>query len=173
MYVLKITKARVACLIGKNGQTKKLIEKRTNTCLRVSKEGDVEIQGEGYEAYVCEKVIKAIGRGFNPLIAMNLTRDDYALEIIDIKDFSGNSKKKFVRLKSRLIGTKGKARRVIEKMTGCNLCIYGKTVSIIGEYSRLNVAYIGVQKLISGSPHGNVYGYLEREMKKLSKNELI
>ena len=74
-----------------------------------------------------------------------------------------------MRIKSRLIGSGGKAREIIERLTSCNLCIYGKTVSIIGEFDKLNIAFRGVEKLLLGSPHGNVYGFLEREMKKLKK----
>ena len=167
MYELNIPKARVACLIGKNGETRKLIERSTQTRLRVSSEGYIQIDGGGYEGYVCEMVVKAIGRGFNPLIALQLVQDNYALEIIEIKEVAGNKPHKLVRIKSRLIGERGKARRVIERLTHCNVCVYGKTVSIIGEYDKLNVAFRGIQKLLHGSPHGHVFGFLEKEMKKM------
>lgn len=170
MYELKIPKGRIACLIGKNGITKKAIEKTMNVKLKIYNEGDVEIYGEGYNGYVCEKIVKAISRGFNPNIALSLTNDDYALEIINIKDYSGNSKKKFIRIKSRLIGKNGKARKVVEILTGCYVCIYGKTISLIGEYEKLDVAYRGIDKLLNGSTHGKVYAFLEREMKKLRKD---
>ena len=39
---LKIPKDRVAVLIGKKGETKRAIQSRTKTKIRVSKEGDVE-----------------------------------------------------------------------------------------------------------------------------------
>lgn len=167
MYELKIPKSRVACLIGQKGQTKKIIERSTKTRIKVETEGDVEISGEGFGAYVCEKIVKAVGRGFNPDVGLELLKENYGLEIINIKDFTGKSKKKFYRIKSRLIGKEGKARKVIEKITGCHICVFGKTISIIGEFDKLNITMKGVEKILQGSEHGNVYGFLEREMKKL------
>lgn len=172
MYELKIPKGRVGSLIGKKGETKKIIERSTKTRIKISKEGDVDIEGEGFDCYICERIVKAIGRGFNPMIALNLLQENYGLEVMDIKDFTGKSKKKLVRTKSRLIGSEGRARWVIEKLTGCDVCVYGKTISIIGEFDKLNVAFRGIQKLLSGSPHGNVYGFLEREMRRLRKKRL-
>lgn len=169
MHELKIHKDRVACLIGKKGETKKVIEKVTNTKLIISREGEVEIRGEGYDEYICEKIVKAIGRGFNPKVAINLTNDGYAFEIINLRDISGKNEKKLSRIKSRLIGTRGKTWKTIERLTRCDISVYGKTVGIIGEFERLNIASKGIDKLINGSPQGNVYGFLEREMKKLKK----
>ena len=167
MYELKIPKDRVGCLIGNKGRIKKIIERSTNTKIKVSKVGDVEISGEGYGGYVCERIVRAIGRGFNPNIALDLMNEEYGLEILDLKNYSGKSKNKFLRIKSRLIGKEGKARKVIEKLTGCHISVYGKTISIIGEFEKLSITLKGVEKLIHGSEHGNVFGYLEREMKKL------
>ena len=169
MYLLKIPKSRVGCLIGKKGITKRLIEKNTKSSIRVNKEGEVEINGEGYEGYICEKIVKAIGRGFNPEVALNLMQENYGFEVIDIRDYSGKSKKKFYRIKSRLIGEGGRSRRVIERLTNCNICIFGKTASLIGEFENLSIALKGVEKLLRGSPHGSVYGFLEREIKKVRK----
>ena len=152
------------------GETKQIIERSTSTLLKISSEGDVEIVGEGYEAFICEKIIRAIGRGFNPYTALRLLHEDCSLIVIDLKDFSGKSKNKLLRIKSRLIGKRGKARRVIERLTDCSLCVYGKTVALIGEFNELDIAFRGVEKLILGSPHGNVYGYLEREMRKLKSS---
>jgi len=168
MHEIKIPKLRVGCLVGKKGETKKLIERSTKTKIKVSREGEVEVDGESYGAYMCEKIVKAIGRGFNPDIALNLVREDYGFEVLDIKDYTGKNKNSLFRIRARLIGTNGKARKIIEKITECNVCVYGKTVSIIGEISKLNVAFRGIQKLLQGGMHSNVYGFLEREMEKLN-----
>jgi len=167
MFELKIPKSRVGVLIGKKGETKRLIQKNTKCKLEISAEGDVIITGESVDEFICENVVKAVGRGFNPLIALNLINDEYLLEIINIKEFTKGSEKKFKRIKSRLIGTQGKTRKVIERLTNCNLVIYGKTVSLIGGVETIIIARKGVEKLLSGSPHGNVYGFIEREIRKL------
>ncbi len=166
MQELNIPKLRVGVLVGIKGETKKKIEKKTKTKLTISKEGDVIIEGESIDCFICEKVVKAVGRGFNPIIALKLVNEDYVLEIINITDFAGKSKKKLIRIKARLIGTKGKARIVFENMTNTNIVIYGKTVSIVGKYYDVAFAKQGVEYLLEGAPHGNVYKFLEEAVKK-------
>ncbi|MBI2499460.1 RNA-processing protein [Candidatus Woesearchaeota archaeon] len=167
MFELKIPKSRVGVLIGKKGETKRLVEKNTKCKLEVSEEGDVIVYGNSVDEFICESVIKAIGRGFNPIKALNLVNEEYLLEVISIKEFTGNSDKKFRRIKARLIGTKGKARKVIERLTSCDMVVFGKTVSLIGKIEMIGIARKGVEKLLSGSPHGNVYGFIENEIRKI------
>ena len=167
VYELRIPKARVGSLIAKKGKDKTILEKHTNTSIKVSAEGEVEITGEGLGGYLCGEIVKAIGRGFNPQVALQLLEDNYGLEIIDLKSYAGNNKKKLTRIKSRIIGIKGKAWKVIERLTECDMSVYGNTVSLLGNHEKLYIAFRGVEKLLMGSPHGNVYGFLEREMKKL------
>src|SRR3989344_6997662 len=104
MHDIKIPKERVGVLVGKNGEVKRLIEKKTETKLIIDKEGDIVINGEGVNVYNANIIIKSIGRGFNPSIALNLLKDDINMEIINIKDFSGKSRKKLERIRARIIG---------------------------------------------------------------------
>ncbi len=167
---LKIPKERTAVLIGKKGSTKRYIEKFTNTKLIIDSEGDVIIQGEdSLDVYTTKNIIKAIGRGFNPKIALNLLEDDFCLEIIEIKEFSGKSDKKLRRLRSRVIGTKGKCRDNIERLTDTNISIYGKTISIIGSLENAAIAKEALERLLYGSEHGNVYKWLENKRAILKK----
>ena len=62
-----------------------------------------------------------------------------------------------IRIRSRLIGTGGKAKRNVERLTNTRITIYGKTISIIGNYEDIDRAREAIGKLMSGSPHGNVY----------------
>lgn len=169
MELVKIPKERVAVLIGKKGVTKRLIEKNTNTKLTVDKEGSVVINGESIDVFEANSVVKAIGRGFNPNIALTLLDEENCMEIINIKDFTGKSEKKFYRIKSRLIGTQGKARKVIEQMTNTEISIYGKTITVIGHIENVSIAKRGTEILLRGAPHGNAYKYIEREMMKLKE----
>lgn len=166
MRELKIPQARVAVLIGEKGKTKKALEKKLKIKLKIGDEGDVVLSGDELDTYLSERIIKAIGRGFNPEVALSLTDEENALEIIDIKDFSGKSKKKLIRIKARVIGTDGKARKLIEKITDTEIVVYGKTVAIIGKIDNVFIARVAVEKLLGGSPHGHVYRYIEEEMKK-------
>ena len=164
---LKIPKQRTAVLIGEKGSTKKKIEKVASTDIKVNDEGIVTVSSDdNFKIFITIPIIKAIARGFNPETAMELSDEKNHLEIIDISDFSGKSKKKMIRLKSRLIGTQGKAWKNLERVTSTKLAVYGKTVAIIGEVENVMIAKQSIEKLLSGSPHGNVYQYIERERKK-------
>ncbi len=169
MHDLRIPKERVGVLIGKNGEVKKSIERDTHTKITVDKEGGVFIEGEGIGVYDANLIVKAVGRGFNPSVAKNLLKDEFCIEIINIKDFTGKSKKKFERLKARIIGKEGKAREAVENLTDTNIVIYGKTVSIIGKIIQVDIAKRGMEILLRGAPHGNAYKYMERELSKIDE----
>lgn len=166
MRELKVPKARVAVLIGEKGKTKKLLEKTLKIKLEISREGDVIIGGNELDAYLSERIIKAIGRGFTPEKALSLTDEGNSLEIVEIKSFSGKSKKKLMRIKARVIGTGGKARKLLEILTNTKIVVYGKTVSILGGIEDVDLARAAVEKLLGGAPHGNVYKFIEEEMKR-------
>ena len=173
-YELKIPKERIAVLIGKKGQIKKEIESATNTKINVdSKDGDVFISGgEALSLFTTREIIKAIGRGFNPDIAKLLLKADYVLEIVEIEDFARN-KNDLIRIKGRLIGTEGKARKTVEYITECFISVYGKTLSIIGDMERAAMARKAVEGLIAGSPHGNIYKWLEKRRKGIVQKEML
>ena len=165
---VKIPKERIAILIGEKGLTRRKIQNKTKCKIIVSsKDGDVIIESEdNFNIFLTEKVIRAIGRGFNPDTALKLLNDDYILEIINIHDYSGKSKKQEIRIKSRAIGTQGKARKNIEKMTNCEICVYGKTISIIGKIDNVYLAKMALDKLLHGSPHSNVYKWIEYQKQR-------
>jgi ribosomal RNA assembly protein len=166
MEQLKIPKQRIPRLVGTKGATKRKIQKLTNTKIKVnSEDGDVFIEGEAINQFNCLNIIKAIGRGFNPDIALKLLNEDYTLEIVPIEEFSRN-KRDLIRIRSRLIGTEGKARTNIETMTDTNIVIYGKTVGIIGKVVDVMLARQGIINLLQGSKHGNVYSYIEKQKLK-------
>jgi len=170
MEQLKIPKERIPVLIGTKGSVKRKIQKLTNTILKINSEtGDVFIEGEAIDIFNCLNVIKAVGRGFNPEIALKLLNEDHSLEVISIEGFARN-KKDLIRIRSRLIGTNGKARDYIESLTSTHIVIYGKTVCIIGKIENVMVARQGIINLLQGSRHGNVYAYIDRQ-KRLKQKE--
>ncbi len=173
-YELKIPKDRVAVLIGVKGQVKKSLEDHTKVKIDVdSKEGEVTLTGKDSLAlYSLREVIKAIGRGFNPEIAQLLLKQDYSLELIQIQDYVKN-KNHIQRLRGRVIGAGGKARATIEQLTECFIVIYGKTIGIIGTNERAGIAYRAVESILEGSPHANVYRWLEKSCKQLKRREAL
>ena len=162
---LKVSKERIPILIGKNGTTRRQIEARTKTKLRVdSKEGDVQISSEEpINLYVAKLVVTAIARGFNPELSLLLLREDMGLEIIYLPDVIGKNKNKVLRQKSRIIGTDGKSKKTIEELTNTNISVHGKTISVIGLFNDALVARKAIEKLVQGSKHGNVYRWIEKQ----------
>jgi len=166
-YDLRIPKERVAVLIGTKGEIKKRIEKETSTKLDIdSEEGDVAISGDdSVKLFTAREIVTAIGRGFNPKIALKLLKFEYVFELININD-SAKSKQDLQRLKGRIIGQEGKSRKVIESLTDCEICVYGKTVGIIGPAEEIDNARKAIEMLINGSKHGNVFSFLEKQKKE-------
>ncbi|MBN2454718.1 RNA-processing protein [Candidatus Woesearchaeota archaeon] len=173
-YELKIPKERLAVLIGSSGRTKRELEKSTKTTIRVdSKEGDIFIYSEdGLHLYTAAEIVKAIGRGFNPNIAKLLLKSDYAAEQFDMGEFA-KTRKHAIRLKGRVIGEEGKARRIIEELTECHVSVYGKTISIIGEAEKVAIARRAIESLLNGSPHSTVYKWLEKQRRNIKKKRIM
>ncbi|MBI2144478.1 RNA-processing protein [Candidatus Woesearchaeota archaeon] len=173
-YELKIPLARVAVLIGKNGEGKKDIEQATGTRLQVdSAEGDVFITGEdALGLYTAREVVSAIGRGFNPELAKLLLKQDYASEQIDLANYA-KTKKHEIRLKGRVIGAEGKARKLMEELTECHVSVYGKTIMILGEVEKVAVCRRAVEMLLGGSQHSAVYRWLEKKRNDLRMNKAL
>jgi ribosomal RNA assembly protein len=170
-YQVKIPKDRVAVLIGKNGETKKLLSSHTKTKIDVdSTEGEVNVTGEdALNLYSTREIIKAIGRGFNPETALLLLKQDYAFDMINLPDFENPNQ--FQRIKGRVIGKDGKSRRLIEEYTEVYISVYGKTVAFIGQADTIHLARKAIEMLIKGSPHANVYRWLERRRRELKRRE--
>ena len=166
MDYVRIPLSRIGALIGPKGKTKRKLEKLSGCKLNIdSSEGLIEIsqmnQNDALKNLQLISAAKAIGRGFNPEKAYQLLEMDYYLEIVDIKDYVGRSKKRLSIIRGRLIGSEGKTRHIIEDMTGCDLAIQGHTVSIISDLNGLEAAKIAVSMVLAGSEHGSVYKYLE------------
>ncbi len=160
---IKIPIERIAVLIGKKGEQKKRIEERLKVNIKVhSEDGDVEIFGENSVAvFEAMNIVKAIARGFNPEIAELLFNETYMFDLINVNDYANGSRKTMMRLKGRVIGQEGKARKMVESMTSCSISVYGKTIGFIGMIEDVPIARQAVEMLLGGAPHGNVYRWLE------------
>jgi ribosomal RNA assembly protein len=173
-YDIKIPKERVAVLIGSKGETKRLIESETSSALDIdSEEGDVTVSGsDALKLYSAREIIQAIGRGFNPKVAMLLMKVDYCFELINMNDIA-KSKNDLIRLKGRIIGSSGKSRKIIEELTSCEICVYGKTIGIIGKVELTPIARKAIEMLLGGSMHANVFKYLEKQRRAMKMHELV
>lgn len=163
-YSLKVPKDRIAVFIGEKGRTKRKLKSDLDVTLNIdAREGEVTAtSSDSLKLYIAKDVLRAIARGFNPEIAELLLRQDYVFEMIEMSDYatSANAMK---RLKGRVIGFQGKSWKTIETLTECFLSVYGKTVCIVGEMNRANIAKRAVEALLSGSQHAAVYKWLEKQ----------
>ena len=83
------------------------------------------------------------------------------LEVIDIRDHTGHSRKRLERMRGRVIGRNGKTRRIIEEQSNARVVVQGHTVALIGSLEAVDAAKIALGMLLGGAEHGSVYHYLE------------
>ncbi|MFH1095012.1 MAG: KH domain-containing protein [Candidatus Micrarchaeota archaeon] len=171
MEIVKIPIERIHILKGEADSTLKMLEQKLNLSINAEPDGSVELSGEPVDEFFAKGVIKAIGRGFEPVPALKLLDEEYGLNVVDLRDFAKNPDA-MTRIKGRVIGEKGKAKRIIEEEGEVDVAIYGHTVGIIGKLELLAIATTAVFKLAEGQPHAAVYLYLEKNRRRRKEEEL-
>jgi len=157
---IKIPKQRKSILIGRNGAVKKDIENRTGTKIDIASDScDIDIKGDKPDKVIkAREIVTAIGRGFEPRIAMRLLDKDCSFDMIRLRGETQNTVK---RLMARVIGRGGSVKRKIEHQTRAKLCVYGKTVSFIGTYEENHAARALVEMILEGRPLPKVFGRMQ------------
>ncbi len=174
---LKIPRERVGVVIGKNGITKDEIENLTKTDINIDSDtGSIAISPteeteDPLAVWKSRYIVKAIGRGFNPEVSLKLMDDETLLEIINLPDYVGKSKKAILRQKARIIGKEGRTKDIITDMTGVDISIYGKTVAIIGGMEQIHIAKEAVEMILNGVRHKTVYSFLEKKSRDMKIQE--
>ena len=153
---IKIPEQRKGILIGKKGSVKTEIEKKTGTVISI--DDGIEIEGEALDLMKAKEIIRAIGRGFSPEKAFKLLDEEFRLVVISLGQ---ETDKRMRRMFSRIIGRNGMCKRKIEMRTNTDICIYGKTVSVIGNWEDVGKASEMIDLLLQGKPHSYVYKRLE------------
>ncbi len=175
---IKVPHERIGALVGKEGLVKAQIERKCGVLLEIDGES-----GEARISYSPEKleesnpfkasdIVSAIARGFSPERAFTLLEEEKILIIIDLREYAGKSENAMSRIRSRLIGTEGKARRLIEQLTETQISIYGHTVAIIGDPENSKVAQDAVMKLAAGGTHKATYNFLQKYRSKQKMENL-
>ncbi len=164
---VSVPRDRVGVLVGNGGIVKRRIEGGTGVKLRVNSDtGEIDVKRPDTvpagNALKAMDVIKAIGNGFPPKKALELIADDVYLTIIDITAYVGKGHKDLVRQRARLIGSGGKARRMLENLTETDITVSDRYVAIIGQATSNELARTGIEMLLSGTPHGDVYKQLRK-----------
>lgn len=169
--IIRIPNDRIAVLIGKSGTVKSKIEQLCFVYLDIDGEtGEVLIKSignvENMQPFKAMEIVTAIGRGFSPENALTLLKGENTLHVIDLREFAGKSSANVERIKGRIIGEGGRARRNMENLTGTHISVYGRTVSIIGDGSKLRSTVDAISSISGGSMHGTVYSKLEAVNRK-------
>jgi ribosomal RNA assembly protein len=167
MLYARISAERIGVLIGPDGATKDRLQAETGTRIIVdSASGEVTIDESNAVdpvlALKARDIVHAMARGFSEDRAFRLLNEDAYLEAFDIKDFA-HSKNRIAQIRARIIGTRGKTRRLIEELTGVDVSVWGHTVTLIGEVFEMAIAREAVLMLLRGSEHKTVYRFLERK----------
>ena len=175
---IKVPAERIAVLIGKKGA---VVERIKQECVV-----DVEIESAtgnvvvGYDTksllegnpFKALEIISAIARGFSPEKAFKLLHEDIVFQLLDMRDYVGNSQSSISRVKGRIIGERGKSRRTIEELSGADVSIYGHTVGFIGIFDAIKVAVEAITLLSKGSSHRTVYAMLQNYRRKLKQERM-
>ena len=172
MEIVRIPTERLKALIGEQGKTKSLIEKKCSVKLDVDEDGEVRISGDSADIFFAKDVVKAVGRGFEPRDALRIANDSYQFELIDLKDVLKNEKA-ITRIKGRIIGEKGKMKSEIEAATESVIAVYGYTVGIIARLDTMEYAREAVMRLVDGAEHMSVYNYIAKAKKDILVSRLV
>ena len=171
-HLARIPQDRIAVLIGKGGETRRMLEEACGATLEIdSKNGEVMADwGEGsVDPIVRMKmpdVIVAIGRGLAPKRAVQLIQDEVFLKMYDIREWVGRQPNQTRRMRSRLIGRNGRIRSLIEEISRCELAIYGSTVLVIGDEDGIALAAPAIEGILRGSEHSTILHGLEQDRKR-------
>ncbi len=168
---------RIAVLIGKSGTVKSKIEFDCHVSLKIDGDtGEVLVASRGNiektQPFKALEIVTAIGRGFSPENAMTLLNGDHTLHVIDLRDFAGKSSANVERIKGRIIGEGGRARKNMENLSGTRISVYGKTVSVIGSADKLKLVVDAISSISSGSMHAIVYDKLESANRRTKQEKM-
>ena len=175
---IKVPGERIGVLIGRKGAVIEKIKQECRVNVDVESEsGNVIvgydssslIEGNPFKAL---EIISAIARGFSPERAFKLLHEDVVFQLLDIRDYVGNSQSSMNRLKGRIIGERGKSRRTIEELSGADVSVYGHTVGVIGIFEAIKVAVEAIVLLSKGSSHRSVYAMLQNYRRKLKQEKM-
>jgi ribosomal RNA assembly protein len=171
-HLARIPQDRIAVLIGKGGETRRMLEEACGATLEIdSKNGEVMADWGGVDADPVVRmkmpdVIVAIGRGLAPKRAVQLIQDEVSLKMYDIREWVGRQPNQTRRMRSRLIGRNGRIRSLIEEISHCEMAIYGSTVLVIGDEDGLALAAPAIEGILCGSEHSTILHGLEQDRKR-------
>ena len=146
---------------------KKKIEKDLEIKIKEEK-NEIIIEGDdAYNEYLGRNILEATDMGFKVEDSLMLLNEDHMFEQIKIRDHARPSRVNTVR--GRVIGREGKAKKVVEDLTGCSIVIHDNIIGIIGKTENVDLASRAVKSIMKGSPHSSVYTLLEKSQSRLKE----
>ncbi len=176
---IPVDKERLGVIIGSKGKVRKRLEEELGIKVEVDRElGEVRISPctelkDPTKLLRAKDIIRAIAYGFSPERAFRLLEEDTFLDVIDLKEVTSRRREDITRIAGRIIGESGKARKMIEELTGADISVYKHYVAIIGDYEQVRMARNAVEMLIQGRQHRTVYRYLFRERREARLRRLF
>jgi ribosomal RNA assembly protein len=149
-----------------------MLSKKLKCSIKISNGNNLVIDGDAYDEYKARNVMAAFGRGFDINIALALLNDEYYLNIINLKE-EFKSKSQISRIKARIIGSEGKAKKYIEEASGAKVCIYGNTIGLIGTLSEIKIANTAVESILGGSTHKKAYKRMEGARRAFKEQSVV
>ncbi|MCA9485726.1 MAG: hypothetical protein KC506_02695 [Nanoarchaeota archaeon] len=144
------------------GKNKKLLEEKLSVEIKTF-QGKVMIEGNAEDEYDAEQVFLALDFGFSVQKALLLKQEDYIFRVVHIKE---HTKRNLKDVLSRVIGTKGKTKRVISRLTDCEVMIKDGEVGVIGYSEDVEDTVLAMVNIIKGSKQTNMYKFLEKRNRK-------
>ena len=174
---LHIPEDRISVVIGNKGKTKSEICKKCSVKIEIeSGTGEIAITStsknfDQYGALKARDIISAISSGFSPERAFRILDEETLFQILDLRNFTSSSNSTN-RIKGRIIGEKGKARKNLEEVTNTFISIYGHIIGLIGNYEEIKLATDAIMLLINGRSHKTVYEMLYQAKRKAKIEKL-
>ena len=140
--------------------------------IKLSNKGkNVFVEGPADKEFIALEVLGAIKIGFSADRSLELKREEFMIQKLNIKNITRRSD--LIRIRARIIGTNGKTLKTLKTLTKCDFAMNNNEIGIIGHVDEIEEAIQSVTSIIQGSKQGNVYSRLERNKKKKKEFELM
>lgn len=144
-------------------KNKKRLEKELN--VKITNRGkEVSVNGDSEDEYIAEKIIDGLNFGFPFSVVMLIKKEDFLLEIINIKEHT--KRHDLERIRARIIGKGGKTLKTLQQLTKCFFELKNNEIAVIGDPEKIKNAQEAIISLIKGTKQSNVYGFLEKHQVK-------
>lgn len=154
------------------GRIRKAGTKRMETLLNVTLEiagNSIVIESrtdDSFNEYLAASILEAVGFGFDIDRALMLRNIDHILRKIELK---ADRRKNIIA--GRLIGTRGRTKKAMERVSGCEIIITDHVVGILGKSGDVEVAAKAILAIIRGAPQGKAVSGLEKDKARLRRIE--